>query len=73
MRLVDVRILSKGLNHRQLTAGSFLTLIAEHLQVRGNSAEATSTLLCGVTDAATGSLPPLSVTEHHTSDAELCL
>lgn len=55
-----------------MTAGSFLTLIAEHLHVRGNSAKATSNLLCGVTDAATGSLPPLSATEHYTSDAEQC-
>lgn len=60
----------EGLNHRQLTAGSFLTLITEHLHVRVNSVKATSTLLGGVIDAATGSLASLSVTEHYTSEPE---
>lgn len=58
-----------GLNHRQLIAGSFLALIAEHLCIWLNSAKAPFTLLSSMTDAATGLLVPLSVTEHYTSEA----
>lgn len=54
----------------ELTAGSFLTLITEHFCVRVNSVKAVLILLSSMTDAATGSLVPLSVTEHYTSEAE---
>lgn len=53
-----------------LTAGSFLTLIAEHFCVRFNSAKAMSILLSSMTEAATGSLVFLSITEHYTSAAQ---
>lgn len=53
-----------------LTAGSFLTLSAEHFCVRVNSAKAMSILLSSMTEAATGSLVFSSVTEHYTSEAQ---